>query len=76
MCNKSGGGVLEKNKAEDGARVCWDCCSLGKEKASVRKCYLSEDLKEVRAQVVWMSRGIQRETASVKVLGWKWAWCV
>lgn len=42
----------------------------------MRKCYSSEDLKEARAQVVWMSRGIQQEAASVKVLGWKLAWYV
>lgn len=64
--NTSDDGVLEKNKVGNGARVCWDCSVLGREKASMRRCYLMEDLKEVREQVVWTSRGIQQEKASIK----------
>lgn len=32
----------------NGARIYWECCNFDKEKASVRRYYLSEDLKEVR----------------------------
>lgn len=60
MYNTSVGGVLEKNKAGNGARACWDV-TIQTEKASVRRCHLNEDLKEGREQVVWMSREFNKK---------------
>lgn len=71
MYSVSNGGVLENNKAGNGTRIYWECCSFDKEKASVRRGYLSEDLQEVRGQVTCTSRGVQQETGSVKVPRWK-----
>lgn len=63
--------MLENSKAGNGTRIYWECCNFGKEKPSVRRRYLSEDLQEVRGQVPCTSGGIQQETGSVKVPRWK-----
>jgi len=58
--------VLENSKAGNGTRIYWEYCNFDKEKTSVRRGYLSEDLQEVRRQVPCTSGGIQQETGNVK----------